>query len=195
MEEDDGAAAIQLGVHRLERRVVQGLPRHRAAQRHADHAERVQTALQLGERRVDVRQRQAGEGGEASAIFPGGVGVDVIGQAGRRYGLRRSVQVRLEQGDGQHLAIDADGVEDAGLLVQVARTAAHPRGRLGHRMVQAFQTSEILVGKVVRVDVDTHPPPSLASRYCATRPSLWSAYSMYDRSTTLLESTRCCWLP
>jgi hypothetical protein len=74
----DGAAAVELGEQLRGGAVHQRLAQDGGGHRHADHAQVVQGAPELGERGVQVRQRQGRERAEPAGMAVGQLGVLVV---------------------------------------------------------------------------------------------------------------------
>ena len=82
MDEDVRAAAVELGQHRLERRVAEVDAGDVGEQHHAVERQLVEREGQLGQRGVDVGQRQRGQPGEARVA--GDLGDPLVGDPRQR---------------------------------------------------------------------------------------------------------------
>ncbi len=180
MHEQDGAAAVHLGVKRLELGF-----RHRAAEAgdvhvHADAAQFVQPARHLAQRCVDVRQGQRDVGGDAVRVARRQLGVAVVQQVDRRdaLGFVRQVGLAVRRED---LPLNPGGVHQREAALDVV-------GRIGHRVAGdallvrhadprrkavAHERAEFL-RNVMRVDVADHGIPPVLARagHCCRRASV-----------------------
>ncbi len=158
MHEEHAAAPVQLFVDRIERRIGERLAAHLGRDAHADHSEFVQRAGHLRERRIDVRQRQRGEGLESLRIQAHHLGVGVVGRARADHGADFARDVRAAGRDREDLHADAGpsiaSMRGAGIRGVRRLRAAPAHARVDLAAAERLDQVEIRPRKVVGVNVD-----------------------------------------
>ena len=160
VDEEDGFAAVQLGVDRVPPRVAEPAAENRGRHRDADHPQLVEPASELAQRGVDVRLRQDGERGEPAGELARECGVLVVDETRAGDRGRLVLVVRHDPGDGEDLLLDLRLLHRGEALGEVGVAVRHHRAPAGLGDVLAhpgsLQQLEVAGREVVRVNVETH---------------------------------------
>src|SRR3981189_2605496 len=176
MNEEDGFAAIEFPKESVKRRIGDAFSEDGGAGSDTYHAEFVERAGHLSDRRFYVRKGRAREGCEPLRIFADNACVEIVAEPCRIHGIIFVREIRKLAGDGEDLQVHFRKIH----VAEVRFDAAEPfRGEprfakklSGLGTCVAIQAIEIFDWKIVRMNVDPHgfPPPSRIQ----VRPS-WNA--------------------
>jgi len=140
MHEHDGPAPVQLSEYRVQRRVVELMPGYAAAHGEAGHGRETSDTGDLGQRLVNVRQRQGREGQEPPVIRRVQSGVKVVADLRGLSRAARIGQVGLRLRHRQYLRVDARLVKQREALADaLASAAARTGGRPGRPISSRYR--------------------------------------------------------
>lgn len=127
MDEDDRAAAVELGEHWTENRVTEVVAVCICFDRDAVAAELVECEPEFVQGAVDVRERQRGEVAETVRVCPLDLGGLLVDPASQLPGGEVVPEVGAWRGDRQDGGIDTSVIHEGEVLVEApARPPRHP---------------------------------------------------------------------
>ena len=120
MNEENGFAAIELREKFVEGRIGDASPKDKRPGCYAHHAEFIEGAARFGDRRLHVRERGAGEGGEALRRFAHDARINIVAEPRRVHRIVFLREIRELAGDGKNLHVHIGTVHFAEVRIEAA---------------------------------------------------------------------------